>query len=173
MVLISNGNTEIGARKEQSLLHDLFKAFDQITDRNVFSEKPYSLHAYATCSDLPSNIRTIPSLFFSFPLFLCLSLLPPTLSLSLSFHHLHGIFLSFHSLFPHSISSLYLSKSPYPSFSLPIASYSLKTQRIYVFSQRYYKYQYLWVFTCNYVKVQGGVEEAAEDLRRQHREGPQ
>ena len=36
------------ARKEQSLLFDLFKPFDS----------PIFLHACAICSDLPSNIST-------------------------------------------------------------------------------------------------------------------
>ena len=50
MVLILEGNSEIGAyelRKEQSLLFDLFKAFDYNRDQsqigNFFSETPYFL----------------------------------------------------------------------------------------------------------------------------------
>ena len=41
-------------RKVQSLLFDLFKAFDQIKriDLDLF------LHTYATCSELPSDIST-------------------------------------------------------------------------------------------------------------------
>ena len=54
------------ACKEQSLLFDLFKAIDQIESSHkseVFSLKRLIfLHACATCSELPSNISTMPSI---------------------------------------------------------------------------------------------------------------
>ena len=49
-------------RKQQSLLFDLFKAFDQI--ERFISEKTYFLHACATCFKLPSNISTVVHTFF-------------------------------------------------------------------------------------------------------------
>ena len=76
MVLIIDGNSEIGAHgKEQSLLFDLLKEFDQIESSQkldfwglyavpnkqtkpgfFFSKGPIFLHSCATCSELPSNI---------------------------------------------------------------------------------------------------------------------
>ena len=51
MVLMFDGSSKIDAQlgKEQSLLSDLFKAF----------ERPIFLHAYAICYELPSNKSTI------------------------------------------------------------------------------------------------------------------
>ena len=56
MVLILDGNLEINrcARKEQSLLFDLFKAFDQIESS---LRKTYFLHVCASCSEIPSNVN--------------------------------------------------------------------------------------------------------------------
>ena len=61
MALILDGNLEIWcARQEQSLLRDLFKAFDSIDSSlksNIFSAKtPIFLHACAACSELPCLI---------------------------------------------------------------------------------------------------------------------
>ena len=48
------------ARKEQALLFDLFKAFDEIGC--IYNNSPTSptfLHACATCSEIPSDISTM------------------------------------------------------------------------------------------------------------------
>ena len=63
IVLILDGNSEIGAHEELSLLSDLLKAFDKIESSHkshIFYPKgPIFLHACATCSQLPSNLSTI------------------------------------------------------------------------------------------------------------------
>ena len=59
MVLVLEGNTEIGAHIRSNLCFLMFKAFDVIkgSDKSYFfTMKALSLHACATCSELPSNI---------------------------------------------------------------------------------------------------------------------
>ena len=61
MVLILDDNSEIGG---QSLLFDMFKAFDLIERRHeldyFFQKRLVFLHACATCSEIPTNISTMP-----------------------------------------------------------------------------------------------------------------
>ena len=61
MVLILDRKlTNSCARKEQSLLFDLFKAFDKVESRQKSGPKRrIFLHACSTCSELPSNISTM------------------------------------------------------------------------------------------------------------------
>ena len=50
------------ARNEQSLLSDLFKASDYIKycqNRICYSKRSIFLHAFAACSEVPSNISTM------------------------------------------------------------------------------------------------------------------
>ena len=64
MVLLLNGNSEIGAHKAQYLLYDLCKAFEFIESavKNsmfLIFKKPIFLHTCATYYELPSNISTM------------------------------------------------------------------------------------------------------------------
>ena len=51
------------ARAEQSLLFDMFKAFDWIEScqksKYFYPKRPVFLHAHATCLEVPSNINTM------------------------------------------------------------------------------------------------------------------
>ena len=59
MVLILDGNSEKGAHVSRNLSYLICKAFDKIES----SHKSDFLNACVTCSELPSNISTMPSLF--------------------------------------------------------------------------------------------------------------
>ena len=81
MKFILDGNSENrSARKEQSLLFDLIKAFDYrsraVTNWILFLRKPIFCHACSTYSDLPSNISTVSKIRVLKILFLGFSLKP-------------------------------------------------------------------------------------------------
>ena len=63
MVLILDGNSEIGAQVKSNFCYLIFLRHlvgsRVATNSIVFSKKAFFLHACAACSELPSNVSTI------------------------------------------------------------------------------------------------------------------